>query len=166
LDSAIRRAGRFDQHIPVMPPDSPSRVAILVLLFKKFDADRNTRFSTRLQKRDMSVIANQTSLFTFPELQALVSDVLSFLPSNATKQKIKEELLTLAKSYSRATSFSSYNNRKGAEREIAILVSTISQAEFQKFSNRDKEDFLKLLEKVGATEFKNLIPSWTSKRTI
>jgi len=166
LDSAIRRAGRFDRHMPVMPPDAPSRVAILTFLLKKFDADRHTQFSKHISKRDLSVVANQTCLFTFPELQGLVSDVLSFLPSNATKRQIKEKLLLVAKGYSRATSFGSYSDRKGAEREMAILISMISQAEFQKLSDGDRKDFVELVKKVSDTEFRNLIPTWASSRAV
>jgi SpoVK/Ycf46/Vps4 family AAA+-type ATPase len=162
LDSAIRRAGRFDQHVAVMPPDAPSRVAILKKLLKKFDKERNMDFLRRLKNRGLLEVANRTCLFTYPELQALLSDVLPFLPAATEGKEIQKELIDKAANYSRATSFASYMNerRLGADKEIAILLSTISEAEFKLFTTEDRENFVSLAKTVQASEFKSKLPGW------
>ena len=48
LDTAIRRAGRFDCHLAVMPPDKRARQKLLSNFIKKFDAEENTTFWQRL----------------------------------------------------------------------------------------------------------------------
>lgn len=84
LDSALRRAGRFDQVIFVPPPDVGARKAILEVMMR----DKPT------EKLDVEQIAKRTSGFSGADLKALVDRAIEDKLREALKRGIPAPLNT------------------------------------------------------------------------
>jgi hypothetical protein len=163
LDTAVRRAGRFDGHIAVMPPDHLARKAILSFLIKKYDDQRGTSVSTKLTTQNLKTIAISTTLFTYPELESMTSNVLESLPPKASAASVVNELMSAARTYSKATAFRAYKDRKDALMEIDALVRTITKAEYLQMENDDKADLEVLGQMLRESQFSGRVPVWLGK---
>ncbi|KAI9292837.1 AAA-domain-containing protein [Neoconidiobolus thromboides FSU 785] len=73
LDSAIMRAGRFDQKIYIPPPNFNERIEILRLYCKKLPLDDTI---------DFEILAQQTNYFSGADLKALCHQTALFAISN------------------------------------------------------------------------------------
>ena len=163
LDAAVRRAGRFDGHIAVMPPDHKARNQILSFVIEKYDDQRGTDFLQRLTAQNLRDIAIATTLFTFPELESMTLNILESLPGNAKASAILNGLLAAARTYSKATSFGAYKTRKDALMEIAALLRTITKAEYLKMDGEDKAALQELGRTLISSQFSNRVPAWLRK---
>lgn len=168
LDIAVKRAGRFDGHIAVMPPDYKARIEILSSLIGKYDEKHGTAFGKALNKDDLQTISINTALFTYPELESVTLNVLETIDSNASAAAVREELIRAAKTYPKATGFGAYLNRPKALLEMSALVKAITRGEYAEMQEGDKNDLNSLLEKLLDTPHSNSIPSWllTSEKSI
>ncbi len=167
LDWAIRRAGRFDSQFAVLPPDGPSRETMLKSLLADFDTESSTEFLIKLTAHGASKVVIATSLFTYAELKNLVKDTLQGVPKDTSGADIEKALLDAAGNYPRATSFSSYKDRKGAENEIARLLHTVNEVEYEGFTSQEQRHCRTLAKKVEVNardDFERWVPDWLKKQ--
>jgi len=67
IDAALKRPGRFDRKIPVLPPDANERLPIFRVMFKKYGIAYDA---------DLSIFAEATDGYTGAEIEALVLKAL------------------------------------------------------------------------------------------
>lgn len=67
LDAALKRPGRFDRKIPVLPPDTGERQSIFEVMLKKYNIAYDA---------DLSIFAEATDGYTGAEIEALVLKAL------------------------------------------------------------------------------------------
>lgn len=163
LDIAVKRAGRFDGHIAVMPPDYKARIEILSSLIGKYDEKHGTSFARSLNKKDLQRISISTALFTYPELESVTLNVLETINGNASAATVREKLISTAKTYPKATGFGTYLNRPKAAPEISALVKAITRAEYEEMQESDKKDLYLLRAKLLDSPYSDSIPSWLRK---
>jgi ATPase family associated with various cellular activities (AAA) len=164
LDRAIRRAGRFDEHFAVLPPDLVSRKELLAEFIGKFDKRNETKFAERVNGSDVSELAEQACLFTYAELGSVVRKALRNLPVDATREILKTNLKQAIVSSEPATNFAYYGEREGAKHETAELLRLLTSGEYQKLSADEQNvcrDLAKAL-KASPSDF-NLVPGWLKK---
>ena len=66
MDAALKRPGRFDKKVPILPPDEEERVDVIKVMLKKYGLGHN------LKEADFKYAASQTGGYTGAEIEALV----------------------------------------------------------------------------------------------
>lgn len=82
LDAALKRPGRFDRKIPVLPPNTEERQDIFRVMFAKYDIEH---------KVDLQYAANQTDGYTGAEIEALVLKALEVAEDHSTAKIVMDE---------------------------------------------------------------------------
>jgi MoxR-like ATPase len=167
LDIAVKRAGRFDGHIAVMPPDYKARIVILSSLIEKYDEKHGTEFAESLNKVDLQEISINTALFTYPELESITLNVLETTDGSHSAATVRQNLISAAKTYPKATGFRAYVKRPNALLEISALVKAITRAEYREMQEGDRNDLGELREQLLNSPYSNSIPGWLkSERSV
>jgi len=93
----------------------------------------------------------------------MTSNVLESLPPKASAASVVNELMSAARTYSKATAFRAYKDRKDALMEIDALVRTITKAEYLQMENDDKADLEVLGQMLRESQFSGRVPVWLGK---
>ncbi len=168
LDVAVKRAGRFDGHIAVMPPDYKARIEILSSLIGKYDEKHGTAFANLMNKDDLQRISINAALFTYPELESVTLNVLETTNCNAGCAEVRDRLIDAARTYTKATGFEAYLNRPKALLETSALLKAITRAEYAEMQDVDKSALKTLSHKLLASQYSDGVPSWLleSKKSV
>lgn len=90
MDAALKRPGRFDRKIPVLPPDEEERKSIFEVMFKKYRIDCEA---------DINLAANQTDGYTGAEIEALVLKSLEVAEDDGCQKVTDSHLAHALKVY-------------------------------------------------------------------
>lgn len=77
LDAALKRPGRFDRKIPVLPPDAGERQSIFEVMFKKYGIAYDA---------DLDIFAEATDGYTGAEIEALVLKALEIAEDGGSEK--------------------------------------------------------------------------------
>jgi adenylate kinase family enzyme len=157
IDSAIKRPGRIDEQVLLLPPDLYRRKYITEKLVKKelkrrkeVLGDRATKEPPVLQP-DIAEIARKTPLYVFTELKMLVATIARNVwagesPTNATENALKQ--------YSATINLDSYESRfpvgedvsRGPWKEFALLVYLKAEVGAHKLEDWDRAVLQKIID--------------------
>ncbi len=90
MDAALKRPGRFDRKIPVLPPNEEERLDIFRVMFKKYEIAHKT---------DLAKAAAQTDSYTGAEIEALVLKSLEVAEDAGSDTVMEEHLAHALEAY-------------------------------------------------------------------
>jgi len=92
MDAALKRPGRFDRKVPILPPDERERADIFKVMFTKYKID----FDADL---DISQAAKKTNSYTGAEIEALVLKALEISEDAGSNKVAAQHLEQALKAY-------------------------------------------------------------------
>ncbi|MEW5784052.1 MAG: ATP-binding protein [Bacillota bacterium] len=86
IDSALKRSGRFDRIVPILPPEEEQRAAIFTAIFKRY-AIRHS-----LGPGDLKAVAGTTEHYTGADLEAVVLKAFEVSQNRGALEVTKADL--------------------------------------------------------------------------
>ncbi len=90
MDAALKRPGRFDRKIPVLPPNEDERKAIFEVMFAKYEIVHET---------NLGKVASQTDGYTGAEIEALVLKALEVAEDSGSEVVMDKHLAHALEAY-------------------------------------------------------------------